>query len=72
MWALYDRLIAEIPEDLVVEEYVPGGHFRNVERKLDGISDLYILERRPSDGDYPDSACEYILPGVEYIYATGM
>ena len=48
------------------------GHFRNVERKLDGIADLYILERKPQDGDYPDSACEYILPEMDYIFATGM
>ena len=27
MWELYDRLIAEIPEDLTVDEYIPGGHF---------------------------------------------
>ena len=178
MWEMYDRLIAEIPEDLVVDEYIPGrhfsflrsgelcgvahftrgasrpaafpdgpagqplkkvaaqakswnmeeatmgmaainawdnqqsrleasgifvadrkdvsieerkkknpmndpgqlrgkkvaliGHFRNVEQKLEGLTDLYILERKPGEGDYPDSACEYLLPEMDVIYSTGM
>ena len=48
------------------------GHFRNVERKLAGVSDLYILERSPGEGDYPDSACEYLLPEMDVVYSTGM
>lgn len=48
------------------------GHFRNVEKKLQDIADLYILERSPKEGDYPDSACEYLLPEMDYIYVTGM
>lgn len=59
-------------------EYLRGkkvgliGHFRNIEHKLGGIASLYILERNPSDGDYPDSACEYLLPEMDYVFATGM
>lgn len=60
------------PEQLQGKKVALIGHFRNVERKLEGLSDLYILERRPGDGDYPDSACEYILPEMDLIYATGM
>ena len=31
----------------------------------------YILEREPKPGDYPDSACEYILPDCDLVVITG-
>lgn len=31
----------------------------------------YILEREPKPGDYPDSACEYILPACDLVVVTG-
>ena len=31
----------------------------------------YILEREPKQGDYPDSACEYILPDCDLVVITG-
>ena len=31
----------------------------------------YILEREPKQGDYPDSACEYILPECDLVVITG-
>ncbi len=31
----------------------------------------YILEREPKEGDYPDSACEYILPDCDLVVTTG-
>ena len=48
------------------------GHFRHAEQKLSGLADLYILERRTSPGDYPDSACEYLLPEMDYILSTAV
>ena len=48
------------------------GHFPYLERKLAGICELSILEREPQKGDYPDSACEYILPEQDYVFITGM
>ncbi|MDO4545916.1 MAG: DUF364 domain-containing protein [Bacillota bacterium] len=46
------------------------GHFVHLERFLTE-SQVYVLERRPKPGDYPDSACEYILPEVDYTFITG-
>jgi len=46
------------------------GHFPMLER-FDNICDLSILERNPSWGDYPDSACEYILDEQDYVFITG-
>jgi uncharacterized protein (DUF4213/DUF364 family) len=31
----------------------------------------FILEREPKEGDYPDSACEYLLPGCDVAVITG-
>ena len=31
----------------------------------------FILEREPKPGDYPDSACEYLLPQCDLAVITG-
>ena len=31
----------------------------------------YILEKEPKPGDYPDSACEYLLPQCDLVTITG-
>lgn len=33
--------------------------------------DWFILERDPKPGDYPDSACEYLLPVCDIVVVTG-
>ena len=38
------------------------GHLVLQPDALKGASEVYIIERDPKPGDYPDSACEYILP----------
>ncbi len=48
------------------------GHFPHIEKALGPICDLSILERNPQEGDYPDSACEYILRDQDYLFITGM
>lgn len=47
------------------------GHFRMLEKSLLDISQVSILERLPEPGDYPDSACEYILPKQDLVFITG-
>lgn len=46
------------------------GHFFHLERFLSD-SDVYVLERAPQSGDYPDSACEYMLPEMDFTFITG-
>jgi uncharacterized protein len=46
------------------------GHFQGLERVAE-ICDLSILERRPQTGDFPDSACEYILQDQDVVVITG-
>ena len=48
------------------------GHFPHLEKTLAPICKLSILEREPQKGDYPDSACEYILPHQDFCFITGM
>ena len=33
--------------------------------------DYFILEKEPKPGDYPDSACEYLLPDCDVAVITG-
>lgn len=41
------------------------------ERLLGAAKDYFILEREPGPGDYPDSACEYLLPRCDVAVITG-
>ncbi len=45
------------------------GHFYNMER-VAAICELSILERIPEAGDWPDPACEYILPDQDFVIMT--
>lgn len=47
------------------------GHFRQLEKRLTEARSVSILERRPTGDDYPDSACEYILPRQDFVFITG-
>jgi uncharacterized protein (DUF4213/DUF364 family) len=46
------------------------GHFPKIEY-LRKVCQLTILDRNPQPGDYPDSACEYLLPEQDLVYITG-
>lgn len=48
------------------------GHFPHIEKRLGSICQLSVLERNPRQDDYPDSACEFILPEQDYVFITGM
>lgn len=47
------------------------GHFFNLEKFLTKAESVSVLERRPCPGDYPDSACEYLLPEQDFVFITG-
>ncbi len=47
------------------------GHFFNLEKFLTKAASVSVLERKPWLGDYPDSACEYILPHQDFVFITG-
>ena len=47
------------------------GHMRGSERMWREAAQIYTLERVPQPGDYPDSACEYLLPGCDIVLISG-
>ncbi len=46
------------------------GHFPNIERLAEN-AEIKVLERTPEGNDYPDPACEYILPESDVVIITG-
>ena len=46
------------------------GHFPLIERLADEC-ELSILERNPSGSDWPDPACEYLIPHQDCTFITG-
>lgn len=46
------------------------GHFPHLDQ-LKTVCQLSILERMPQENDYPDPACEYILPEQDVVFITG-
>jgi len=47
------------------------GHFPFAQKALDMAGEYICLERNPQPGDYPDSACEYLLPECDYVFISG-
>lgn len=48
------------------------GHFEFAVTLYSKLCNLSVLERNPINYDYPDSACEYILPNQDFVFITGM
>ncbi|MBQ3405186.1 MAG: hypothetical protein IJG63_07220 [Oscillospiraceae bacterium] len=48
------------------------GHFRGLRELYQDLCRLYIFEREPKPGDYPDPAEEFLLPEMDIVIITGM
>ncbi|GHV29456.1 hypothetical protein AGMMS4952_15190 [Spirochaetia bacterium] len=48
------------------------GHFPILEKTFADTASLSILEKRPGPGDYPDSACEFLLPSQDFVFVTAV
>jgi uncharacterized protein (DUF4213/DUF364 family) len=46
------------------------GHLNMPESIRRDAKEIYILERSPRPGDYPDSACDYLLPRCDVVIMT--
>lgn len=46
------------------------GRFPDLDQ-LNKICELSVLEPWPGRGDFPDPACEYLLPQQDYVFITG-
>lgn len=47
------------------------GHLHLPEPYKSAAETVYTIERSPQDGDYPDAACDYILPRCDFVIMTG-
>ena len=47
------------------------GHMRGPKGLREQAKAVYTLERAPQEGDYPDSACDYLLPQCDLVLITG-
>lgn len=56
-------------EQLAGKKVAVIGRFPDLEF-LKNICRLSVLERRPGSEDFPDPACEYILPEQDFIFIT--
>lgn len=54
---------------LLGKKVVVIGRYPNIERYADQI-DLQIIERQPNATNYPDPACEFLLPNADWVFLT--
>lgn len=47
------------------------GHMHGPAGLREQAKAVYVLERSPKPGDYPDTACDYILPKCDLVIITG-
>lgn len=47
------------------------GHMHGPAHLREQAKALYILEKEPQCGDYPDSACDWLLPQCDLVLITG-
>lgn len=52
------------------KKVVVVGHFPFLEGLIAPVSDMSIIEWNPFEGDYPYSACEYLLPECDFAFLT--
>ena len=45
------------------------GHYPGIEQFQSSL-DLSVLERSPLENDYPDNACEYLIPEADWVFVT--
>jgi len=47
------------------------GHMNGTREMHELAKKIYVIERSPQEGDYPDSACDFILPLCDIVLITG-
>lgn len=57
-------------DDVAGKKVAVIGHFPFAPKPLEKAAELRVLERSPFPGDYPDSACEYLLADSDYVFIS--
>ncbi|TAK62402.1 DUF364 domain-containing protein [Methylobacter sp.] len=63
--AVFDYFLPQLQSKKVVVI----GRYPGIERYAEQFN-LSIIERQPSPGDYPDPACEFLLPDADWVFLT--
>ncbi len=63
--AVFDHFLPRLQGQKVVVI----GRYPGIERYA-GQFDLSIIERQPVSSDFPDPACEFLLPGADWVFLT--
>jgi uncharacterized protein len=66
-----NSVFAEIGPMVAGKKVTVIGHFPDL-GQLEPVCTLSILERKPLRGDFPDPACEFILPEQDFVFMTGV
>ena len=68
---LTGRLVFDPYREMIVGKRVAViGHFPFAEAALAGAGEYICLERNLQPGDWPDSACEYVLPECDLVFIS--
>jgi uncharacterized protein (DUF4213/DUF364 family) len=65
------RVFHPYAEAIAGKTVVVVGHFPFAPEALAAAGELIELERSPFPGDFPDPACEYVLPDCDYAFISG-
>ena len=52
------------------KKVVVHGHFPYMEKLLKPVCDLFIVNRYPQKGDYPETALDYLVPGSDFVFLS--
>ncbi|MEI7996403.1 MAG: DUF364 domain-containing protein [Methylococcaceae bacterium] len=63
--AVFEHFLPQLKDKKVVVV----GRYPGIERYAEEF-DLSILERQPVNNDYPDPACEFLLPEADWVFLT--
>ncbi len=63
--AVFEHFLPQLHDKKVVVI----GRYPGIERYSDQL-ELSIIERQPTPGDYPDPACEFLLPDADWVFLT--
>lgn len=63
--AVFDHFLPRLKDKKVVVV----GRYPGIERYAEQIN-LSIIERQPTASDYPDPACEFLLPNADWVFLT--
>lgn len=64
------RVFDPFSELVTGKTVVVVGHFPFAPQPLAAAKELIVLERSPRAGDFPDPACEYVLPRCDYAFMS--